>query len=203
MLCTLTLLAAACLEPATTGGTVSQDAAGDAPSPSDTATVRDTPPPDPGVADSPPATDPGAADAAPADAGADACGPDGWWLPDWGACVPRECGEGELWFWDLNACVPTDWLGCREAAQCDPDDPATPLVNESEDKNIRSIQQRMEYDPIPCVPVCQTVTLNDDGATSSDPSCVTVDSTTTLNEDIAATGVALWRRFISGICVRD
>jgi len=82
---------------------------------------------------------------------------------------------------------------CTEDANCngtiDVDDTGTPLVNESEKNNIRSVQQRLRFDPIACDPVCQTVTLTDDGAVSDNPSCVTVDSTTTIDEDIDATEV--------------
>ena len=81
---------------------------------------------------------------------------------------------------------------CTLDANCngviDDDDLSTPLVNESETKNIRSIQQRLRFDPVACTPTCQTVTLTDDGAAAADETCVAV-TTSTLNETIDATEV--------------
>lgn len=54
---------------------------------------------------------------------------------------------------------------------------------------VRSIQQRLQFDPVPCTPICQTVTVNDDGASADDPDCVTVTSNA-HNQTISATGTA-------------
>ena len=71
----------------------------------------------------------------------------------------------------------------------DVDDPSTPLIDESEKDNIRTIQQRSQFAPLVCKPVCQKVALKDPGAVSNDPTCVRVDETDTLDECINATGV--------------
>jgi hypothetical protein len=53
--------------------------------------------------------------------------------------------------------------------------------------HVRTVQQRLQFDPPPCPWLCQTVTLTDPGAVSSDPTCVTVDSSNALNTTVAAT----------------
>ena len=62
---------------------------------------------------------------------------------------------------------------CTLDANCngviDVDDPATPLVDESETDNIRSIQQRLRFDPTACVAACAPVTLTSPGASPRTP----------------------------------
>lgn len=52
---------------------------------------------------------------------------------------------------------------------------------------VRTIQQRLRFDPAACDPVCECVTLTDLGAFADDPACAEVLSTT-LDEVICATG---------------
>ncbi|MHC4966601.1 MAG: hypothetical protein ACYTGE_17040 [Planctomycetota bacterium] len=58
------------------------------------------------------------------------------------------------------------------------------------EKYVRTVQQRHVFDlgPDPCIQVCECVTLNDSGATSSDENCVTVVSNSIVDELICATG---------------
>lgn len=82
---------------------------------------------------------------------------------------------------------------CTVDADCDgsinSDDPATTMVDESEQKNVRTIAQRMVY-PIPaCTERCQEVTLDDPGAISADTVCTDVDNATQAYQTIYATGV--------------
>jgi hypothetical protein len=73
--------------------------------------------------------------------------------------------------------------------------------------HVRTVQQRLRFDPPDCDPQCQSVTLEDLGAYSLDPDCAVVDSTTTLDEVIYATGVegTFYEYFITGTvsCVCD
>ncbi|UCG39457.1 MAG: hypothetical protein JSV00_04330, partial [bacterium] len=54
---------------------------------------------------------------------------------------------------------------------------------------VRTVQQRLQFDPPECTWACECVTLEDLGAYSLDESCAVVDSTTTLDEEICATGI--------------
>jgi hypothetical protein len=68
-----------------------------------------------------------------------------------------------------------------------------------DEEYVRSIQQRLEFDPPACTPVCDCVTLDDPGAFAVDENCAVV-TTNTLNEQISATGVVgtTTTRHISG-----
>jgi hypothetical protein len=70
----------------------------------------------------------------------------------------------------------------------DIDDPETILVDESEKRNIRTIQQRKEFDPPLCDWINDMVTLEDLGAFADEPDCVDLTSST-LYEDIYATEI--------------
>lgn len=70
----------------------------------------------------------------------------------------------------------------------DLDNPATDLVDEGEEDNIRTVQQRLKFLMPECNRVCETVTLNDDGAKANDAGCVDVVSDTIVGVEIAATG---------------
>lgn len=52
---------------------------------------------------------------------------------------------------------------------------------------VRTVKQRLEFDPIGCTEVCQTVNLDDPGAEADDTDCVSVDSSA-LSTEIDATG---------------
>ncbi len=54
--------------------------------------------------------------------------------------------------------------------------------------HVRTVQQRLRFDPVECDPTCECVQLTDAGASANDPSCVGVISST-LDEEICATGV--------------
>lgn len=85
------------------------------------------------------------------------------------------------------------FVSCTIDANCngviDVDDPSTPLVDESEDDNVRTIQQRHGFPMPECERTCDTVSLTDIGAVSDDPGCVSVTNGTMLDEIIAATGI--------------
>ncbi|MCI0503671.1 LamG domain-containing protein, partial [Candidatus Micrarchaeota archaeon] len=70
----------------------------------------------------------------------------------------------------------------------DVNDPATTLVDESETDNVRTIQQRHDFNLLGCTPVCEQVHLVDTGAYASNMTCVDLPQSTTLDEYLSATG---------------
>jgi hypothetical protein len=62
---------------------------------------------------------------------------------------------------------------------------------DDDEKDVRTIQQRHQFDPPACTELCQSVTLVDTGPEALDPTCVDVDTTfNDANANIAATGTA-------------
>ncbi|MHC4414322.1 MAG: hypothetical protein ACYS0G_03460 [Planctomycetota bacterium] len=78
--------------------------------------------------------------------------------------------------------------GGKRGGTCSADVNCNGNIDDDEFKQVRTVQQRLRFDPVPCDPTCDVVTLTDDGASADDPDCVAV-TTTTLSEDIEATGV--------------
>jgi hypothetical protein len=66
---------------------------------------------------------------------------------------------------------------CRADTTCDGTD----------EVDVRTVQQRLRFDPPGCTPACDCVDLTDDGATAGDGSCVDV-TTNSLNEEICTQG---------------
>ena len=64
----------------------------------------------------------------------------------------------------------------------DADNAGTINVDESESRNIRSVQQRLEFDLPACVPVCASVTLESAGALSLDESCAAVTTSGLIDQ---------------------
>jgi hypothetical protein len=81
----------------------------------------------------------------------------------------------------IDLLVTFDAMGTR-GGTCDADIDCDGFEND----DVRTIQQRLQFDPPMCDELCQHVTLDDDGA-EADVDCVDVTSNT-LNEEIWATG---------------
>ena len=79
--------------------------------------------------------------------------------------------------------------GGRRGGTCSADVNCNGEVDADEFKQVRTVQQRLRFDPVQCVPTCECPTLTDLGVFSLDESCAVVDSTTTLDEQVCATGV--------------